>query len=78
MGTYYEGSEEHLVLEEISNNTHGICKLKKTYMTLISRQEGTMTLGSPDSGADQMPCLKSLARSQNWYITVTGECTRSR
>lgn len=78
MGTYYEGSEEYLVLEEISNNTHGICKLKKTYVTLISRQEGTMTLGSPDSGADQMPCLKSLARSQNWYITVTGECTRSR
>ena len=76
MGTYYEGSEEYLVLEEISDNSHGICKFKKIYMTLTSRQEGTITLGSPDSGADQMPCLKSLARSQTWYITVAGECAR--
>ena len=30
-----------LMLEEISNKRHGICKFKKMYMTLISRHEGT-------------------------------------
>lgn len=62
MGTYYEKSEKYLVLKDIANNMHGICKFKKkktTYMTLISRQNETVTLGSPDSGAGPMAGFQS-------------------